>query len=133
MIRCFIVRTASLLVLFTMLLAGSVGAAFATSSTSAACGALNQIDSTQGCQSTRSTNIVGSTAKTVVSVLSLLIGVVAVIMVMIAGLKYITSNGDSNGVASAKTTLIYALAGLLIAALAQFLVHFVLSNVGTTK
>ena len=67
--------------------------------------------------------------KTIVSVLSWVIGVVAVIMVMISGFKYITSGGDSNGVSSAKNTLIYAIVGLIIVALAQFLVHFVLNNI----
>lgn len=68
--------------------------------------------------------------KTIVGILSWVIGVVAVIMVMISGFKYITSGGDSNGVSSAKNTLIYAIVGLIIVVLAQFLVHFVLNNIG---
>ena len=68
--------------------------------------------------------------KTIVSVLSIVIGIVAVIMFIISGFKYITSGGDSNGVSSAKNTLIYAIVGLIIVALAQFFVHFVLSTVG---
>lgn len=67
--------------------------------------------------------------KTIVSVLSIVIGIVAVFMVIISGFKYITSGGDSNGVSSAKNTLIYAIVGLIIVVLAQFLVHFVLNNV----
>jgi hypothetical protein len=47
---------------------------------------------------------------------------------MIAGFKYIASAGDQNKVASAKGTLIYALVGLAVAALTQFLIHFVLAN-----
>jgi uncharacterized membrane protein YuzA (DUF378 family) len=60
-----------------------------------------------------------------VRILSLVVGIAAIIMVIIAGLKYITSGGDSGKVANAKSTLIYALVGLVIAALAQFLVNFV--------
>jgi hypothetical protein len=72
--------------------------------------------------------------KTVVSILSLIVGVAAIIMIMVGGFKYITSGGDSNKVGNAKSTLIYALAGLAIAALTQVLVHYVLfhaNKVGT--
>ena len=65
----------------------------------------------------------------VLSILSWIIGVVAVIMVIVSGFKYVTSGGDSNAVSSAKNTLIYALIGVAIVALAQFLVHFVLNNI----
>ena len=62
---------------------------------------------------------------TVINVISIIAGIAAIIMIIVSGLKYITSGGDSNKVASAKSTLIYALIGVVIAALAQFLVHFV--------
>jgi hypothetical protein len=74
---------------------------------------------------------VNNLIQTIVKILSFIIGVVAVIMIMVGGFKYITSNGDTNGVANAKSTLIYALVGLAIAILAQFLVGFVLSTVKT--
>lgn len=66
----------------------------------------------------------------IINILSVIIGIVAVIMIIIAGLKYITSGGDSNKTASAKNTLIYALIGLVIVALAQFITNFVLDTVG---
>ncbi|HXR49535.1 MAG TPA: TrbC/VirB2 family protein [Verrucomicrobiae bacterium] len=68
---------------------------------------------------------------TIVDILSIVVGVIAIIVIIYSGLKYITSGGDANKVGSAKNTLIYALIGLAIAALAQFLVHFVLFQ--TTK
>ena len=72
---------------------------------------------------------VENTVKVVVSILSYIIGVLAVIMIMVGGFKYITSSGDSNAVANAKNTIVYALVGIVIAALAQFFVRFVLNNV----
>jgi hypothetical protein len=54
---------------------------------------------------------------------------VAVIMIIVGGLKYITSGGDSNNVSSAKSTIIYAIIGLVVVALAQFIVQFVLNKV----
>jgi hypothetical protein len=68
---------------------------------------------------------VSNLLNTVVSILSYIVGVAAIIVLILSGMKYITSGGDSGKVASAKNTLIYALIGIAIAALAQFLVHFV--------
>ncbi len=68
------------------------------------------------------------TVEVVVEILSWVAGIAAIIMVIIAGFKYITSNGDAGKVGSAKTTLIYALVGIAIAALAQVLVHFVINS-----
>ena len=64
-----------------------------------------------------------------INILSIIVGVAAVIVIIISGLKYVTSGGDSNGISSAKNTLIYALIGLVIAGSAQLLVHFVLFQV----
>ena len=49
-------------------------------------------------------------------------------MVIVGGMKYITANGDSGAFASARTTIIYALIGIAIVALAQVLVHFVFNE-----
>jgi cytochrome bd-type quinol oxidase subunit 2 len=65
----------------------------------------------------------------VVNIFSLIVGVVAVIMIIIGGLRYITSGGESSNVSTAKNTIIYAIVGLVVVALAQFLVHFVLAKV----
>jgi hypothetical protein len=65
----------------------------------------------------------------VLRILSVAAGIASVIMIIISGMKYITSGGDSNSVASAKRTLIYALVGLIIVALSQSIVKFVLKKV----
>lgn len=64
----------------------------------------------------------------VVNIFSIVVGVVAVIMIIIGGLKYITSSGDSGNVTSAKNTILYAIIGLIIVALAQVIVRFVLNR-----
>jgi len=66
-------------------------------------------------------------AKTVVNIFSLLVGIVAVIMIIYGGFRYITSGGESGAVGNAKNTIIYAIVGLILVALAQTLVHFVLN------
>lgn len=64
----------------------------------------------------------------IVNILSIIVGIVAVIMIIIGGFKYITSSGDSGNISSAKNTVIYALVGLVIVALAQVIVRFVLQK-----
>ncbi len=65
----------------------------------------------------------------VLNIFSVLVGVIAVIMIIVSGLKYITSAGDSNSVNSAKNTLLYAVVGLVVVALAQVIVKYVLAKV----
>jgi hypothetical protein len=69
-----------------------------------------------------------SIIRTLIKLLSFIVGIAAVIMIIIGGLKYITSGGDSSSTASAKNTILYAIVGLVIAAAAQFLVQFILGK-----
>lgn len=61
---------------------------------------------------------------TAINTLSLLAGVAAVIMIIIGGAKYITSQGDAGGAKSAKNTILFAVIGLVIVAVAQLAVFF---------
>ncbi|HET7060361.1 MAG TPA: hypothetical protein VFH99_03550 [Candidatus Saccharimonadales bacterium] len=72
-------------------------------------------------------NNIGDLANTIVNIFSIIVGAAAIIMIIYAGFRYITSGGSSERIGSAKTTLIYAIIGLVVVALAQILVHFVLS------
>lgn len=84
---------------------------------------------TTGCATPAGSPSLHGTIHTVVNVLSIVVGVIAVIMIIIGGLKYITSSGDSSSVNSAKNTILYAIVGLVVVALAQSIVRFVLTNV----
>ena len=66
----------------------------------------------------------------VINICSWIVGIVSVIMIIVGGLKYITSGGDSGNVSGAKNTILYAIIGLVIVALAQIIVNFVLGKVG---
>lgn len=65
---------------------------------------------------------------TIINIFSIIVGIVAVFMIIFGGLKYVTSGGDSGNVSSAKNTIIFALVGLVIVALAQFVVKYVLGK-----
>ncbi len=66
--------------------------------------------------------------RTVVNVLTTVVGILAVIFIIVGGFRYITSGGDSGKVTSARNTIVYALVGLIIVALAQVIVRFVLNK-----
>lgn len=55
---------------------------------------------------------------------------IAVLIIIIAALNFVTSGDDPQKVAKARNTIVYALAGLVIAVSAEAIVTFVLGNVG---
>lgn len=77
-----------------------------------------------GVQEKRVNRLIGR----VINILSIIVGIVAVIMIIIYGLRFITSGGDSNAVAAARNGLIYAFVGLAVAAFAQLIVKFVIKS-----
>jgi hypothetical protein len=79
---------------------------------------------TGNCDSTSISKLI----KDVVNILSIVVGIVAVVMVIYGGFRYVTSAGDGGRVASAKSTIIYALIGLAIAALSQLIVRYVFNK-----
>lgn len=64
--------------------------------------------------------------KSIVNLLLYVLGVVAVIVIVISGIKYATSDGDSGKITSAKNTILYAVIGLVVAILAYAIVNFVI-------
>ena len=66
--------------------------------------------------------------KTIVNVLLFIIGAISVIMIIIGGIMYTTSAGDSGQITKAKNTIMYAVIGLVIAFLAFAIVNFVISR-----
>ena len=71
-------------------------------------------------------NRVSNLFKNIVQLLSLVVGFVSVVVIIYAGFKYLASGGEQSRVANAKSTLLYAVIGLAVAALTQWLIHFVL-------
>lgn len=84
---------------------------------------------TGGCNNSTATNDNFQALLTkVINIFTVVVGVIAVVMIIVGGLRYITSGGDTGRVGAAKTTIIYALVGLVVVALAQLIVHFVLTQ-----
>lgn len=68
--------------------------------------------------------------KPTINIILWVVGVAAVIVIIVAGLKYVTSSGNPSAVSSAKTTILYAVIGLVIAITAYAIVNFVLKSFG---
>lgn len=96
--------------------AGSVNQ---TANTIAEC----NIESSQGTQS-----LMG-TAQGAINVIIGLVGLVAVVVMIIGGVYFVLSMGDSAKIARAKNTILYGLVGLGVALLSYAIVNFVLKSV----
>ena len=70
-----------------------------------------------------------SSLTSILSSIILIMGIVAVIFIIIGGVNYITSSGDSNKVKKAKDTILYSVIGLIICALAFAIVNFVIGDI----
>jgi hypothetical protein len=66
--------------------------------------------------------------KTITDVLLFIIGAVSVIMLVIGGIRYTVSAGDSSAVTGAKNTILYAIVGIVVALLAYAVVSFVIGS-----
>lgn len=115
----------------SVLLPASVNAAAKNNIQAKLCEGIKTAEgSTEGCypKEGEDTEGIQNIIKTVINIFSLVVGAVSVIMVIVGGFKYITSGGDSGKVSGAKNTIVYALIGLVLVALSQVIVRFVLSN-----
>jgi hypothetical protein len=68
----------------------------------------------------------------VVGVALALAGIVLFVMLLSGGFKYITAGGDPKGIEGAKKTLTYAIAGIVLVALAFLIIQFIESFTGAT-
>lgn len=69
----------------------------------------------------------------IINVFSAIIGAIAVIMLIYGGLQFGIGGNDPGKVGNARNTITYALVGLVVVGVAQFLVQFVLNRVANTS
>jgi hypothetical protein len=75
-----------------------------------------------------STNPIITLIKDAIQIFAIIIGVAAVIVIVVSSINMITSGGDAQKAAQARSGIIYALVGLVIAAFAQAIVSLVLGR-----
>lgn len=91
------------------------------------------ISSSNACgdSSSCNTGLPQTNAGQITNILQIVFGVagaLALLIIIIAALRFITSNGDPQGVAQARNTIIYAAIGLVVCIFAEVIVSFVLTN-----
>lgn len=91
-----------------------------------ACSGANLNDT--ACTANEGAAEVNSTISVVINLMSFIVGVVSVIMIIIGGIRFVTSQGDSQSASGARNTVIFAIIGLCVAAFAQLIVRFVLGK-----
>ena len=69
----------------------------------------------------------------VANTLIFLVGAIAVIFLIIGGLRYVVSNGDSKNVEAAKNTILYAIVGIVVAVISFALVQFVITSLNKAQ
>ncbi|MGH7234618.1 MAG: hypothetical protein ACREF7_04210 [Candidatus Saccharimonadales bacterium] len=69
-----------------------------------------------------------SELQTILQILFGIIGALAVLFIVIGGFSYVASNGNSQAMQKARSTIMYAVVGLLVAIFAEAIVTFVIGN-----
>lgn len=80
------------------------------------------------CKSTGTETNASNAIKDIINLLLYILGVIAVIAIIIGGLRYVVSGGDSNAVKGAKDMILFAVIGLIVALLAYSIVNFVVGR-----
>ncbi len=75
----------------------------------------------------------GTTINTILSYVLGIAGLIAVVFIIVGGFRYLTSGGSKEGVTGAKNTLLYAIVGLIVIALAFALKVFVFKILGAEE
>jgi hypothetical protein len=114
--------TVTLLLIFSLSLIGIIPSNYVNAQASVACEGL------VGCYDAEGDPQTNSVLETSINLLSVIAGIIAVVMLIIAGVKFITSGGDAGKVASARNTALYAIIGVVIVAVSQALVFFVIDS-----
>lgn len=75
----------------------------------------------------------GGIFMTIANTLIFLVGAISVIFLIVGGLRYVISNGDSKAVTAAKDTILYAIVGVVVAVISFALVQFVVNALNSSS
>ena len=73
-------------------------------------------------------NTLVNSVQGIINAIIAVLGIVAVLVIILGGVQYMTSSGDSAKVKKAKDTILYAVIGLIVAALSAVIVNYVISK-----
>lgn len=75
------------------------------------------------------TNELGNTVGNIISAIIGILGLACVIIVIIGGVQYMTSSGDSGKVKKAKDTILYGVIGMVICVLSFAITQFIITAI----
>jgi hypothetical protein len=107
-------------------------AVFASTLVSAAAFASDVTDGAGAAKGSLNSPSVNSIIGTVTNTLIFFVGAISVIVLIIGGLRYVISGGNSASVQGAKNTILYAIVGLVVSIAAYAIVQFVFSVLHVT-
>lgn len=81
------------------------------------------------CDISEGSKQVMSTISEILSIFGLAIGIASLAMILYGSFRYVVSGGDEKGVKSARSTIIYAVVGLVLSLLSWAIVSFVLEKI----
>ena len=84
----------------------------------------NGNDQTSVCKAKNSDDA-GTLIQNIINILLFIVGAASVIMIIVGGIRYTLTAGDSSQIKSAKDTVLYAIIGLVVSLLAYAIVNFV--------
>ena len=89
----------------------------------------NRIKAASGCPNAGTADELPHVVTNIINGIILVAGFIAVVFIVVGGIQYMTSVGDSAKTKKAKDTLLYSCIGLIICALAFAIVNFVILSI----
>ncbi|MBQ3440933.1 hypothetical protein IJG27_01310 [Candidatus Saccharibacteria bacterium] len=86
-----------------------------------------EVKQANGCNGD-ATNDLSNAIVSIINAVIYVLGIVAAIFIIVGGVNYMTSAGDAAKIEKAKKTILYAVIGLVIAALTFAIVNFVIAG-----
>ena len=92
------------------------------------CGGANLQLTPGDCEGDEAETQLDNTLRNAINLFSIAAGIASVIMLLYAGFRYIVSGGSAEGVKGARSAITYVIIGIVIVALSQIIVRFVLDR-----
>lgn len=125
--RTILINICITMALLVSALLPSIAYADTSASQADACQGVAVISGGTGCDTAKSSgSAIDGVLSLILNLFSAIVGLVAIIIIIVSGLQYVTSGGSSEKTNDAKNSILYAVSGLIVVAIAQIIVRFIL-------
>lgn len=127
--RRFITRMLAVIGLSSLLLVGATSPSVRAADPLSGVCSDSKAAKTSVCQDGSDENSIFTILRNVINTLLFVGGIIAVVMIIVGGIRYVVSAGDSQSANTAKDTILYAVVGLVVAIMSYAIVNFVLNRI----